>query len=112
MALGTFTVVEKVAAQGPVQFVRATVVGDGAYSAGGSTGILAALKSALGKSNLNIISCQGEGDNAGRVLVYDHANEKLKVYQGDNDGGADGPLVEDATANQSGRTYGLFIVAY
>ncbi len=111
MALGTFTIVEKASAQGPVHFVRATVVGDGTYAAGGSTGILAALRAALGKSEVNILSCRGEGDNGGRVVVYDHANEKLKVYQGDNDAGADGPLAEDATANQSGRTYGLFIVA-
>src|SRR5690349_16511837 len=111
MALGAFTIVEQSSAQGPVHFVRATVVGDGAYAAGGSTGLLAALRAALNKSNVNILSCRAEGENNGYVPVYDHANEKLKVYQGDNPNVAAAPLVEDTTANQSGRTYSLFFIA-
>ena len=111
MSLGALTIVEQAAGVGPIFFIRATIVGDGAYSAGGTTGLLAKLKTALKDDSVNILSCRGEGDNGGYTVVYDHANEKLKVYQGDNANVASGPQVEDTTANQSGRTYGLFIIA-
>lgn len=34
------------------------------------------------------------GNGNGFVYKYDYDEEKIRIYQGDNDGGADGPLVE------------------
>ncbi len=108
MALGTFTIVEKhqVAAGG--WFIRATIVGESSYQAGGSTGLLAKLRTALSDDQVNILSVKGEGDNQDDtgpvVMIYDHANEKLMVRML-NAGG------ESADADQSNKTYGLFIVA-
>ncbi len=104
MALGALAVVEEVAAVGPVKIGRYTLVGDGAYSAGGSAGLLAKLK-ALHGENCNILSVQGEGPNGDAHLEYDHAAEKLFVRVMSTG-------VESAVANQSGITYGLVITRY
>jgi hypothetical protein len=65
--------------EGPLFVDRVTVVGDADYLAGGSTGILAALRAAKGKPNLNILSAQPEGDNGDFRLEYVHATDKLFV---------------------------------
>lgn len=103
MALGALTIVEQVAAVGPVFHIRATLVGDGAYGAGGSTGLLAKLRAALNLPALNIISVKDEGILADAV-EYDHANEKVFVR-------VKATGVESGIANQSGVTYSLYIVA-
>lgn len=104
MALGTLTIVEKVTAPtGPVFFLRCTLVGDGAYPAGGSTGLLAKLREALKAPNLNILSVKDEGILAD-APEYDHANEKLFIR-------VKATGVESAVGNQAGVTYGLFVVA-
>ncbi len=106
MALGTLTIVERAnAAGGPVFHIRATIVGDGAYAAGGSTGLLAKLKTALGDDQVNIISCKGASPPATvSELEYDHANEKLFARVRTTG-------VESAVSDQSSVTYGLDIVA-
>jgi hypothetical protein len=101
MALGAFTIVEQGSAQGPIRFVRATLVGDGAYPAGGSTGLLALVRAALGDT-ADILSVKDEGILADAV-EYDHANEKLFVR-------VKATGVESAVSNQSGVTYSLFLI--
>ena len=105
MSLGALTIVERVDAVGPVFHIRATLVGDGAYSSGGSTGLLAKLKTALGDDSVNIIAVKGQSDPATlSELEYDHTNEKLFARVRTTG-------VESAVANQSGVTYGLYIIA-
>ncbi|TAJ75044.1 MAG: hypothetical protein EPO42_14400 [Gallionellaceae bacterium] len=105
MALGALTIVEKVEAVGPAFTYRCTIVGDGAYSAGGSTGLLAKLRVATGKENLNIIGVQGQSAPATvSELEYDHTNEKLFAR-------VRATGVESAVADQSAVTYGLVIDA-
>lgn len=105
MALGALTIVEKVDGVGPVFHIRATIVGDSAYAAGGSTGLLAALKAVLKDDNVNIISVVGQSaPSTASELEYDHTNEKL--FARVRTTGA-----ESAVADQSGVTYGLCIVA-
>lgn len=103
MALGTFAVVEKVEGQGPLGVARCTQVGDSSYPTGGSTGLLAKLKAALGGRAVNIISVRGEGPNGDRHIEYDHANDKLLVRVMST--GAE----TANTTNESGNTYGLVI---
>ena len=100
MALGAMTLVEKVEGQGPVIIARVNQVGDGAYSAGGSTGVLAKLQALLGRA-VDIISVKDEGILAD-IAEYDHANEKLFIR-------VKATGVESAVANQSGVTYALVI---
>lgn len=107
MALGAFNIVEEIAAIGPVRFLRCTVVGDGAYAAGGSTGLLAALRAATKQPGLNIIDVRdayGSATTRATHVVYDHANEKL-VARTTSTG------AEFATADQSGTTHTLLIIA-
>ena len=79
MALGTFTIVESAAAQGPVFVDRCTVVGDTSYpNPAGSEGILAALRAAKG-SNVDIISLKDEGLNGDYRLEYKHDDDTLHV---------------------------------
>jgi hypothetical protein len=106
MALGAFTVVEQVAAQGPVKHIRATIVGDSAYAAGGSTGLLAKLKTALNEAGTNILAVEDQSAPATLSrLEYDHANEKLFARVRTTG-------VESAVADQSSVTYQLIITAY
>lgn len=44
-------------------------------------------------TKLDEFHIMGAGAN-GLVYKYDFANNKIRIYQGDNDAGADGPLVE------------------
>jgi len=105
MALGTLTVVESVAGVGPIRVDRVTIVGDGAYPAGGSTGLLAKLRTALKLPALNIVSVKGQSDPATvSELEYDHTNEKLFARVRTTG-------VESAVSNQSGVTYGLVVTS-
>lgn len=104
MALGAFAIVEKVQTDGPLWTCRCTIVGDGAYPAGGSTGLLAKLRAALA-ANVDILSVvdQSAPTTVSR-LEYDHTNEKLFARVRTTG-------VESAVGDQSGVTYGLVIVA-
>ena len=106
MALGALTIVEQANSPGPVKHYRVTIVGDGAYGAGGSTGLLAKLQAAANGEALNIVSVQGcSAPGTTSELEYDHSNDKL--YARVRSSGA-----ESQTADQSGVTYGLNITAY
>lgn len=41
----------------------------------------------------------------GYVGKWDIANQKIKVFYGDNNNAADGPLIENATADLSAETF-------
>jgi hypothetical protein len=106
MALGAFTIVEKTAAIGPVFHVRATLLGDSAYASGGSIGLLAKVRVALGAPGFNILSVVGQSAPATvSELEYDHTNEK--VFARVRTTG-----VESAVADQSAITYQLIVVGY
>jgi len=105
MSLGALTIVEKTQGQGPLWVIRANIVGDGAYSAGGSTGLLALVRKALLAPGLNILAVvdQSAPSTVSR-LEYDHTNEKLFARVRTTG-------VESAVADQSAVTYGLLIHA-
>lgn len=104
MALGTLAIVERVDGVGPVFQLRCSLVGDGAYAAGGSAGLLAALKAVLKDDGINIVSVTDQSPPATVAkLEYDHANDK--VFARVRTTG-----VESGVANQSAITYGLHIV--
>ena len=69
--------------------VVAEVTFDDSYPTGGEP----LAPAALGLSKIDILVAS---PNSGYVFEYDHANSKLKAYQGDNDAVADGPLVQVA----------------
>lgn len=48
---------------------------------------------------------------AGYVFAYDYTNQKLLAYRGDNDAGADGPLVEVANGVNLSAVTGVRIFA-
>lgn len=105
MALGALTVVESVTGVGPVRVDRVTILGDGAYGAGGSTGLLAKLRTALKLPSLNIVSVKGQSAPATvSELEYDHTNEKLFARVRTTG-------VESAVADQSAITYGLVVIS-
>lgn len=89
-------------AQGPVFLDRVTLVGNGAYSAGGNTGVKAALQ-ALTKDGRVPFSVTAE-DGKGFTVSYDVPTEKLLVYEQD----AGGPQAE-VTGSQAAFTYKLAI---
>lgn len=106
MALGALTIVEQANSPGPVKNYRVTIVGDGAYPSGGSTGLLAKLQAAANGEALNIISCRGcSAPGTTSELEYDHTNEKL--YARVRTTG-----VQSDVSDQSGITYALNITAY
>lgn len=109
MALGTITVAEGGAAVGPLFIDRIACAGDGAYPSGGSTGFLALVQAKIGASR-DILAVIPQ-DCGGYVPSYDHTADKLKVYYADNNNAADGPLIENATADLSGTTFNLVIIS-
>jgi hypothetical protein len=109
MALGTITAVAKSQVSG-LNLDRISFAGDGAYPAGGTPGFQALVRTALGKGSVTILQVQVE-DCGGYVPMYDNANDKLKVYYGDNNNAADGALVENATANLSAVTFKLLVTS-
>lgn len=106
MSLGALTIVEKTQGQGPLWAIRCTIVGDGAYGAGGSTGLLAKLKAALKADGFNIVSVLGQSaPSTVSELEYDHANEKLFAR-------VRATGVESAVGDQSAVTYQLVVQGY
>lgn len=103
MALGTITVVEQMAAQGPLFMDRVTIVGDDAYASGGSAGVEAAFQAAVG-SEREIVGIINDDSNGDALLQYDHANDKLLVRLIST--GA-----ESAVSDQSGTTYKLTVIS-
>lgn len=93
MAIGAITVVERVDIGGHARMDLLSFAGDGAYPTGGTAGFQAAVRSAVGAGNLELVGVLPQ-DCGGYHVAYDKAADKLKVYHGDNDGGADGPGVE------------------
>ena len=110
MAIGTITKAE--GCSGPLGlFVdRISFLGDGAYPAGGTVGFLALAQAKIGASR-NIIAVIPQ-DCGGYMPAYDHANDKLKVYEGDYSPAAVGPFVENVTADLSAVTFNLVILSY
>jgi hypothetical protein len=105
MSLGALTIVEKTQGQGPVFICRCSIVGDNAYPAGGSVGLLAKMRAALLAAGLNILSVhdQSPPSNANRV-EYDHANDKLFVRSRTT--GA-----EAGAGDLSAQTFGFVVMA-
>lgn len=102
MALGTMTLVKSAKGGETPLFVDVvTLVGDGTYSSGGSTGVKAKLN-ALTKDTRTPVAVVL---NAGGAFTaqYDYANEKL-IVRNAGDGA-------EAAANQSGNTYTLTILS-
>jgi len=67
--------------------------GDGAldYPAGG----IPLTKGKMGAPTLlESLNFSDSGNANGFVYKYDQANEKIRIYQGDNDNAADAPLIE------------------
>jgi hypothetical protein len=104
MALGTLAIVSSVVGGG-IFVDRCTLVGDGSYPTGGSTGLLAKLRTLHKSNGLSILSVKPEGDNGDRLPEYDHANAKLKVR-------VISTAAEVANATDlSGVTFGLVITS-
>lgn len=91
MALGIFDVTKKPAT--PLTGGRAEVVKKLTFDTDYPTGGYPLTAALLGLSSVEYVSCNGTG---GFVCEYDYAASKLKVLTGDNDAGADGPLIEVA----------------
>lgn len=105
MALGNLTVLTRADAVGPVYHIRCTVVGDNAYAAGGSAGLLDKLRAALGLPGLSIIAVADQSaPGTVAALSYDFTNQKL--FARVRSSGA-----ESAVADQSGVTYVLHVTA-
>jgi hypothetical protein len=104
MALGLLTGVNAAAAQGPIFFDTVTLVGDGAYPSGGSTGLQAKLQTLRGDGR--VIVGVMVADGAGFVTHYNNANDKLIVYTQDGSG-----ALAEVTGDQSAITYKLIIVS-
>lgn len=112
MALGAITVAEKAGQvpSNPVFMDRISCAGDGAYPTGGTTGFKATFQAAI-KNGRTPMFVAVE-DCGGYVPVYDVANDKLKVYYANNDGGSDGPLIEVPNATDlSAVTFKLVVVS-
>ncbi len=105
MALGALVLLAAANAVGPVFHLHCSLVGDTAYGAGGSTGLLAKVKALLNDDSVNIIAVMDQSaPTTVETLEYDHTNEKL--FARVRTTGA-----ESADAGQSDVTYGLLIVA-
>lgn len=89
-----YTITKKVVHDTGQREVSANLVfGDGAltYPAGG----VPLTKASLGLPVvLESMALVDPASANGFIYKYDSANEKIRIYQGDNDGVADGPLVE------------------
>lgn len=101
MALGTLTVVEESAAQGPIFHDHITVVGDSAYAAGGSL-LQDKFRAAVGASReiLAIIP----GSNGDVLLQFVKSTGKLLVR-------VISTGAERADGNDSAATYNLMVIS-
>jgi hypothetical protein len=110
MAIGAITVVSKTQVTGPLNVDQISFAGDGAYPANGTPGFQALVRAALGKGNVTILYLIPQ-DCGGYIPVYDNVADKLKVYYSDNNNAADGPMIENATANLSGQTFKITVLS-
>jgi hypothetical protein len=112
MAIGTITASAAAgkAASTPVRLIPLSFAGDGAYPAGGTVDFEGSVQDALGE-DVSVLAVIPIGACGGYVPVYDKANDKLMVFEGNYDG-ADGPLQESSTANLSGTTFKVLVAAY
>ena len=110
MALGAITILEQAASQGPIFHDRISMVGDGAYPAGGSPGFEALFQAAVagtGETPLTareIVSVHQDFDAELNSLEYDHTNDKLFAR-------VKTTAVESAVSDQSGITYIMTVVS-
>ena len=81
MALGTITLVEQVAAQGPIFYDRLTIVGDTSYTTGGTVAFTASLQAVAGMEGKEIVGLWVENGQGGTVfdndLFFDHTTDTL-----------------------------------
>lgn len=110
MAIGAITVINKTQVTGVLNVDQISFAGDGAYPANGTPGFQALVRAALGKGNVTIIQVIPQ-ECGGYVPLYDNTADKLKVYYADNNNAADGPLIENATANLSAQTFKLTVIS-
>ncbi len=103
MTLGTITLLEAAAAQGPLFHDRVSIVGDDNYPAGGSPGFEALAQAAIG-SGRTLVAVLPDHDTEINLLEYDHANDKLFVR-------VHATGVESAVSDQSGLTYNALCIS-
>lgn len=102
MTLGDITLVEAAAGQGPIFYDRVTIVGDGAYPAGGTPSFEALLAAKIGNGR-QIIGLQSEPGTINQ-LEYDHAADKLFIR-------VRATGVESAVSDQSALTYSVLVTS-
>lgn len=102
MALGTITILEVSAGDGPLRADLVQFAGDGAYPTGGTANFQALLRTALGKGHVEIIGVITQ-NSGGKQLAYDKANDKLIVYSGASE-------VANAS-DQSGTTFRAVVLS-
>lgn len=112
MAIGMITVGEQTPTNGPQGMDMVSFPGDASYPTGGTAAFQASIRTALDKGNVNIVAIVPQ-DCGGYSPVYDNANDKLKVYHGDSDGVADGPMVQVPNATNLGAvTFNMLVIWY
>jgi hypothetical protein len=105
MALGAITTVKTQSKpMAPVFHDLITVVGDGAYPAGGTAGFLASFRTAVGQTREILAVIDQSQPDTVSALEYDHTNDKLFAR-------VRATGVESAVSNQSGVTYRLLVVS-
>lgn len=112
MAIGTITetaaLSDKSYPTGSSLYV--SFAGDGTYAAGGTANFQASVRSDLGvNATVKRFECDIV-NSGGYIYAFDPATGKLACYYCTNNGGAAGPLVEDTTADQSGRTVAGWLI--
>lgn len=106
MALGTMTLVTQTGqkAMAPNRMVHLTVVGDGAYPAGGTPAFKAQLRALLNQANFYILAVIDQSDPTTLSrLEYDHTNDRLFARVRTTG-------VESAVADQSAVTYRILVI--
>lgn len=105
MSLGALALVDKADAVGPVFTDEVTLVGDGDYPTGGSTGLLAKFQAARGQHH-TIVAAQPYGSGGGDYKCeYNPATDALLVRLIST--GAE----VAAHTNLSGVTFGLIVTS-
>ena len=108
MALGAITTGGEVGRSGgPILAMNMSFLGDGAYSAGGTAGFEALVQAAIG-AGFELLAIVAS-DCGGYIPVYDKAADKLKVYEQTDT--ATAPLIETVTADLSGTTFNILVIA-
>jgi hypothetical protein len=112
MAIGTLSLgsIAAPGAEPPVFLDLVSFAGDGAYPTGGTAAFQTTFRTKV-KSAREILAVIPQ-DCGGYVPCYDKTNDKLKVYFANNDGGADGPLIEvTSAADLSAITFNVLVVS-